>query len=143
MTIGGCRMLLRSSYDTLGGCSPLFRTWGCNEQDLSARAWLAGLGVKCVTDACVGHLWRASFPYPVRFDQLEFNQLVVLRTVFAPATVARLEPCFEPVPERVQDWLDEADVAGWRGVVQRARRVDDRTFFEAFVPELALEPATV
>ena len=29
----------------------MFRTWGNDEQDLSARAWLAGFGVKCVTDA--------------------------------------------------------------------------------------------
>lgn len=137
MAIGACYMMLRSHYDALGGCSPVFRTWGIDEQDLSARAWLAGFGVKCVTDARVGHLWRPSFPYPVYFEQLEFNQLVFLRSVFHASTVQRLESYFEPIPELVRQWLDEVDVPAWRAVVQLARRIDDRAFFEAFVPELA------
>jgi glycosyltransferase involved in cell wall biosynthesis len=136
MAIGACYMMLRSRYDALGGCSPLLRGWGMFERDISARAWLAGLGVKCVTAAAVGHFWRPRFPYPVQFDQLEFNQLVFLRTVFADSTVQRLEPFFEPIPERVRAWLEEAPVPEWRSVVQHARRVDDRAFFEQFLPEL-------
>ncbi len=136
MVIGACYMTLRSTYDALGGFSPLFRIWGGDEQDLSARAWLAGYGVKCVVGASVGHLWRPAFPYPVYFEHLEFNQLALVRTVFADETVRRLEPAFEPILEQVRNWLDEADVAGWRAVVQAARRERDSAFFAAFLPEL-------
>ncbi len=136
MAIGACYMLLRSTYESLGGFSPLFRVWGADEQDLSARAWLAGFGVKCVTEARVGHLWRPAFRYPVYFEHLEFNQLALIRSVFDAQTTALLQACFEPVPERVREWWTESDVRSWRGVVQQARRCDDRDFFLRFVPDL-------
>jgi glycosyl transferase family 7 (putative galactosyltransferase) len=125
MVIGACYMLLRTSYTALGGFSPLFRVWGADEQDLSARAWLAGLGVRCVTDARVGHFWRPTFPYPVHFEHLEFNQLALIRSVFDDVTATMLEESFEPIPDKVRAWLDDTDVAAWRDIVQRARRVEE------------------
>ena len=136
MVIGACYMLVLESYETLGGFSPLFRVWGADEQDLSARAWLAGLGVRCVADARVGHFWRPTFPYPVYFEDLEFNQLAMVRSVFDDASIAMLEPSFHPIPPRVQQWLEAVDVAAWRETVQSARRVEDRDFFLRFLPEL-------
>jgi hypothetical protein len=102
-----------------------------DEQDLSARAWLGGAGVRCVTAARVGHLTRSKFPYPVSFDEIEFNQLATIRTVFEPETVATLTRYFEPVPERVQLWLQEAaaDIDAWREEVLRTRRISDDEFF--------------
>ncbi len=132
MIIGACYMLRRDSYERLGGFSPLFRVWGADEQDLSARAWIGGIGVKCVTRARVGHLWRPSFPYPVQFEHLEFNQLVMLRTVFEEATVGMLEEYFQPVPVQVQKWLDEARIAEWRTTVQACRQLSDADFFRRF-----------
>jgi glycosyltransferase involved in cell wall biosynthesis len=136
MVIGACYMLLRESYETLGGFSPLFRVWGADEQDLSARAWLAGLGVRCVVDARVGHFWRPAFPYPVFFEDLEFNQMAMVRSVFDDASVEMLQPSFHPVSPTVQQWLDAANVAAWRDTVQSARRVEDSDFFLRFLPEL-------
>jgi cellulose synthase/poly-beta-1,6-N-acetylglucosamine synthase-like glycosyltransferase len=137
MAIGACYMLRRSTYEVLSGFSPLFRVWGADEQDLSARAWLAGLGVRCVTGACVGHLWRPAFPYAVSFDDLEFNQLALIRTVFEDSTVRALERSFHPLPARVAEWIAAADVSGWRSTIQATRRVTDAEFLGRFVPELA------
>jgi glycosyltransferase involved in cell wall biosynthesis len=134
MVIGACYLIHRDTYAQLGGLSPLFRVWGSDEQDFSARAWLAGVPVKCVTGARVGHMWRPQFPYPVAYDHLEFNQLALLRTVFEEATIATLEPWFEPLPPAARAWLDEADVAGWRAVVQAARKIGDREFLARFLP---------
>jgi glycosyltransferase involved in cell wall biosynthesis len=136
MAIGACYMVLRSTYATLGGFSPLFRVWGADEQDLSARAWLAGHGVRCVTNARVGHFWRPTFPYPVYFEHLEFNQLTLIRSVFDDTTATMLEASFHPIPRQVGRWLDAVDGAAWRAVVQRARRVEDRDFFLRFLPAL-------
>lgn len=136
MAIGACYMVSRSRYDALGGFSPLYRVWGICEQDLSARAWIAGFGVKCVTDAQVGHYSRAAFPYPVSYDDLEFNQIALLRTVFEEQTVAMLEPSFATVSPAVKDWLEQADIAGWRATVQRTRVLSDDDFLRRFVPGL-------
>ena len=129
MVIGACYMIGREAYGTLGGFSPLFRVWGIDEQDVSARAWINGLGVKCVTGARVGHLCRPSFPYAVDFDHLEFNQLVMIRSTFEGATIERLERAFEPVPATVQEWLAGTDVAAWRAGVQSGRVLTDKEFF--------------
>ena len=136
MVVGACYMLLRSSYEALGGFSPLFRVWGVDEQDLSARAWLTGLGVACVVDARVGHLCRPSFPYPVQYEHLEFNQIVMVRSLFEEPTVHALEKFFEPIPRQVQTWLDETDLGEWRSTVQSRRRMRDSEFLRQFVPAL-------
>ncbi len=134
MVIGACYMMQRESYEKLGGFSPLFCVWGVDEQDMSARAWLTGFGVKCVTSTRVGHLWRPSFPYPVQFEHLEFNQLAMVRTVFEEETVQALKEFFEPIPAQVRKWLEECDVSGWRQIVQSNRRIGDEEFFHRFVP---------
>ena len=136
MVIGASYMMLRASYERIGGFSPFFRTWGKDEQDLSARAWLAGLGVKCVTGARVGHLSRPQFPYPVHFEEIEFNQLAMVRTVFEPGTASAIEDLLAPVPPQVREWLDQTDFSPWRGVVQSARKIRDAEFFSRFLPEV-------
>jgi len=134
MVIGACYMMLRRSYETFGGMSPFFRTWGKDEQDISARAWITGLGVKCVTDARVGHLTRREFPYPVAWDDIEFNQVVMARTVFEDPAAAVLERILQPLTGRVQAWLAQTDSREWRRLVQSRRRIPDTEFFRRFVP---------
>ncbi|MGI5148115.1 glycosyltransferase [Plantactinospora sp. CA-294935] len=138
MVLGACYMILRSGYHTLGGFSPLFRVWGADEQDLSARAWLAGLGARCVADARVGHLSRKTFPYPVYYDHVEFNQLAFLRSVFEHRTVEVLQRPFEPLSDPVRTWLAEAGIGQWRTVVQRARRLTDRELFARIMPGVTM-----
>jgi glycosyltransferase involved in cell wall biosynthesis len=43
MVIGACYMVLRQSYEKIGGFSPFFRIWGKLEQDICCRAWMRGL----------------------------------------------------------------------------------------------------
>src|SRR5262249_17211402 len=117
MAIGACYMMRRDAYERLGGFCPHFRVWGIDEQDVSARAWIGGFGVSCVTQAKVGHLCRDRFPYPVEFDHLEYNQLVMLRSLFEPATRERMERCFHPVSETVAGWLAGIDLTAWRKTV--------------------------
>ena len=140
MIIGACYMILRDSYVKLGGFSPLLRIWGCDEQDLSARAWITGIGVKCVTGAKVGHLDRQQFPYTVQFEHLEFNQLTLIKTIFENQTVKLLEEFFNPLPIQVQEWLDKVDLSEWRNTVQSNRQITDKEFFRGFVPSLTHSP---
>ena len=132
MIVGACYMTLGSSYEEFGGCSPFFRVYGVDEQDLSARAWIAGLGVKCVTGAKVGHLSRSAFPYPVNFEHLEFNQLAMVRTIFEEQTVDVLEQYFKPFPEAVEQWLNQTDFSSFRKTIQSRRRMSDEKFFRRF-----------
>jgi len=129
MIIGACYMLSQEAYIKLGGFSSLFRTWGVDEQDLCLRAHLMGVPVRCVANARVGHLSRSSFPYQVCFEHLEFNQLVMIRSVFEEQTVARLERFFHPLPDAIHPWLAEIDVQGWRALIQSQRVRSDEEMF--------------
>jgi len=136
MAIGACYMMLRSSYDTCGGFSPFFRTWGKLEQDLCTRAWITGLEIKCVTQARVGHLSRPKFPYPVLWEDIEFNQVASIRTVFEAPTVQAIEQLLHPIPSQVQTWLEQTDFRDWRESIQVRRQMSDTEFFQRFVPNV-------
>jgi glycosyltransferase involved in cell wall biosynthesis len=131
-----CLMILSENYHKLGGFSPLFVHYGASDIDISIRAWMAGLGVKCVTEANVGHYYRSRFPYPVKFEHLESAHLSVIRTVFEEPTVKALESYFEPIPAPVTKLLDEADLHGWRSVVQSHRQMSDEEFISRIAPEM-------
>jgi glycosyltransferase involved in cell wall biosynthesis len=133
MVIGACYMVLRQSYEHIGGFSPFFRVWGRSEQDISARAWITGVGAKCVTAARAGHLSRNRFPYPVRFSDIEFNQIAMLRTTFEKPVARKLEELLLPLAPDVTAWLDQTDFHGWCGLVQSHRRMSDAEFFRRFV----------
>jgi len=61
VVIGACYMALRESYDRFGGYSPFYRVWGKLEQDISLRAWITDVGVRCVPrHASVTSTGRAS-----------------------------------------------------------------------------------
>lgn len=133
--IGACCVMLRATHEKMGGFSPFFRVWGTNEQDLSARAWLTGLGVKCVTNARVGQVTRSKFPYPVSWEDIGFDRFAMVRTVFEEKTVAVLEEAMRPAPSKVQEWLAQADFLAWRTLVQSNRQMSDAEFFRRFVPD--------
>jgi GT2 family glycosyltransferase len=137
MMIGACYAIRRDAYEKLGGFCPHFKIWGIEEQDMAARAWMSGMTVVCATHAQVGHYSRSAFPYSVQFDHLEFNQLVMIRSLFDKETIERLEAAFHPIPPQVEAWLAATDLAPWRRGVQRRRKVSDAEFFKRFVPELA------
>ena len=127
-------MMLRASYEEIGGFSPVLRVWGSADMDLSVRSWMAGKGVKCVTGANVGHLVKSKFQYPVRWEHVEFNKVAMIRTVFHELTASKLEQMMRPLPEKVQTWLTRVDFSPWRSVVQSHRKISDPEFFRRFVP---------
>jgi hypothetical protein len=138
MVIGACYMIRRDAYEQLGGFCPLFRVWGSDEQDISIRAWLAGLEVKCVTGAGVGHLNRAALSYPVTWDHSLFNEIVMIRTAFEEPVACLLEEFFAPLSDTVQSWLQAVDWRAWRSLVQSQRRMSDADFFRRYAPDAPL-----
>jgi glycosyltransferase involved in cell wall biosynthesis len=135
MVIGACYMALRESYEHCGGFSPYFRIWGKSEQDVSARMWITGRGVKCVTGARVGHLSRPQFPYPVSWSDIEFNQVVLFRALLEHATLQAVERILGPLPEQVEKRLAEVDLRAWRESIQSRRSMSDFEFFRRFVSD--------
>jgi hypothetical protein len=133
MVIGACYMLLRQSYERIGGFSPFFRIWGKLEQDICCRAWIVGVGVKCVTGARVGHFSRLKFPYPVNWNDVEFNQLVTVRTVFQKPMAKAIEEMVRPLPGQVETWLAQTNFCEFQRIIESNRQMSDTEFFRRFV----------
>jgi len=133
MAIGACYMVLRQSYEKIGGFSPFFRIWGKLEQDICCRAWIVGVGVKCVTGARVGHFSRPKFPYPVQWEDIEFNQLVTVRTVFQRPAARAIEEMMRPLPPAVETWLAQENFGEFQRIIQSRRHMSDAEFFRRFV----------
>ncbi|MEO7084733.1 MAG: glycosyltransferase [Gemmatimonadaceae bacterium] len=138
MIISGCYMMRRDAYDRTAGFCPLFKIYGGDEPDMAARAWLSGGEVRCVPNASVGHLDRTGFPYIVSFDDVEFNQIVMIRSNFDEPTARVLEEFFEPLSDTVRQWLRDADIGAWRSEVQARRRMSDAEFFRRIAPRVPL-----
>lgn len=134
--LGACYMMRRSTYEAIGGWCPVFRVWGAEEPDLSVRAWKAGFPVRCVADSRVGHLNQRAFRYPVAFDHVEFNQIVMLRSLFEYRTIERLERDFAPLSPIVAGWLSSTPLAEWRTRARASALLTDGEFFARFVPDL-------
>ena len=147
MVIGACYVILREEFERIGGYTPVFSGYGCTEQELSARAWLMGYGVRCITGAQVGHLDReldvrdgrlGSVPYQIRSTHFLHNQYAMLQSLFEEETVALLSQYYEPLNDETAHSLDGLDIGSWRQQVQAERRQTDAAYFRRFVPDVPL-----
>lgn len=136
MVIGACYVMRKDAYDAIGGWNPHFSIYGSEEQDISARAWLFGNGVKCITGARVGHLDRDDAnptPFKILLDYYEHNQAVMIKTLFEPETTKILEDFLEPMSAGVRASLAKVDLQPWRDFLQPRRKMPDSEFFRRFL----------
>ena len=137
LIIGACYMMRRSSYQRMGGCCPLFRGWGAVDMDMSVRAWLAGIGAKCVLGARVGHLQRFRPAHSRGFEDVDHNQAVLIRSVFGQAVANRLERCFLPLSASTEKCLRSPEFAAWRETVQATRVLTDEELLRKLLGDSA------
>lgn len=147
MVIGACYVIQRQELERIGGYPPLFAGYGVEEQELSARAWLIGHGVRLITGARVGHLNReqdtrngriGKVPYLITATHLFHNQYALMRSLFEDETVALLSQYYEPLSDETALSLKGVDIEPWRRQVQAQRRRSDASFFRRFVPKIPL-----
>ena len=148
MILGACYAFSARTYATLGGFSPLYKIWGYDEQDLSLRARISGLQIRCIRDAKVGHLDIRTQNWALPPENLSFNLHALLATVLEQKTLETIL-CAIPDPRpQVKRWLNEPEVESWRKMVQARRRYSDAEILPSvlnqgpliFHPEAALRP---
>lgn len=138
MVIGACYVMRKDAYEAIGGWNPHYEIYGSEEQDISARAWLLGHGVKCVTGARVGHLDRDDTnrtPFDISWGYYEHNQAIMLKSLFEPETTRILEDYLEPMLPEVRESLARRDITEWRDFIQRRRKMSDAEFFQRFLKD--------
>lgn len=145
MILGACYMMQSESYHQIGGFSPLYRTWGLDEQDLSIRAWLAGKEVRCANRAVVGHLDSkdgSEKPWAIEGWRTSANHILLLKTVFEESSWPSFAPFYEPFAPEVEAELTSraAEIQVWRELVQSTRVRSDKEFFQEFGRRWGVSP---
>lgn len=153
LAASGCACALRREvWDELGGFDDRFVAY-YEDADLSLRCHQLGLDVVYCPAAVVVHRYEFS-RRPEKFELLERNRLLMVASCYATRTLIVLAPMLLTVEVGLvamamkEGWLHQK-VAGWkwlwthrrevaarRAQIQRARRVDDRTFASLFSDDL-------
>lgn len=137
ITPGGCQAFRRSMFQTLGGFDEGFTKFGFQDVEICLRAWLLGYRVMVTPAAEIAHYFRESRNYEVEDIGIVYNFVRLIHTHFSPSRIRRCLRAIGPYPnlEQAIDELYESDVFEQRAQLEAARVLDDRWFFENFVPE--------
>jgi len=114
--------------------NPCYYGWGCEEQDISLRTWMAGFQVRCLNDLIISHNFdRIDSNVPgARMNawQVCYNIQMMCMTLFEDGVYERLyKPFLQKTHMRgktAQTLLDkEKEISSWRKRVQASRIYSD------------------
>lgn len=75
MLPGGCQVVRRAEFDTIGGFDAGLTKWGSEDQELSLNYWFRGYDVVGQPAVTVYHLFRQSSPHDVQWEDVVYNRL--------------------------------------------------------------------
>ncbi|HWC97349.1 MAG TPA: glycosyltransferase [Candidatus Sulfopaludibacter sp.] len=131
---GAFLAMRRETFVKTGGFDAGLRQLGGNDNELSCRLWLLGYQQLVVPQVEVGHLFRATTPYPSTWSAVVHNRLRMAFVHFESARVERVLKAlraYEAFPAGLAMMLD-TDVLSRRSAMARERRFDDEWFFKKF-----------
>ncbi|CAG5117613.1 unnamed protein product, partial [Candidula unifasciata] len=71
---GCCLATYKRNFERLGKYDPGLEMWGCENTELSLRAWMCGGRMEIIPCSHVGHLYRPRFPYTFGKTQYVFQK---------------------------------------------------------------------
>lgn len=80
--LGACYFMTRETWGAIGGFNLAFYGWGCDEADLSLRAWLTGREVRRVNSMVVQHRFKRNPTSTLHTWHPQYNVMVLCRTLF-------------------------------------------------------------
>jgi hypothetical protein len=91
---GAAMVVPRPWFTQVGGFDEFYQVWGCEDNDLTARAQWDGLQVRWLPDAehqaWVVHQWhRRDWPTPLQFEQVQRNRMYFSQRLAAQGPVVR------------------------------------------------------
>lgn len=58
------------------------KSWGSSEPYISLKYWLSGGKCQIIKDVEVGHIFRSKNPYPIPLEDLIYNKMYIVNTIF-------------------------------------------------------------
>lgn len=79
--LGACYSASTRYWKHLRGNDKL-ALYGCDEQNISIKAWMEGGKCCLIKNVVIGHLFRKSMPYPHKHEHILFNKAIIIETLF-------------------------------------------------------------
>jgi hypothetical protein len=140
IVLGACWILPRCLYFQVGGLDAGLQRWGCENIDIAMKVYAIGGACFLEPGVLVGHLFRKAFPYPVDFEQVQYNKLRVGYVHLPVESFMRLcdrlarQPGFAPAYRRMLNDLPQLQD------LRRRRRATELQpagrFLHMFIPGL-------
>jgi GT2 family glycosyltransferase len=108
--------------------------YGMEDTEICLRAWLLGYQVQIVPQVQVAHLFRAQFPYQVKWTDLVYNTLRTVYAHFSSERTARALAEIKSLPnfEKALALVKVSDIWDRRRKLKLNRQRDDNWFFDRF-----------
>lgn len=121
--MGAAYFISRDWFLTLGA-TRFLRTWGCDEQFLSVKSWLAGGEVRLIKNVQIGHRFLSGDerqPYSVKAGHPTYNKLLAIYTLFPLHLQGKMVDLLK-ANTGIVDWRVANDMikADWHLVAQEA-----------------------
>ncbi|CAG5117617.1 unnamed protein product [Candidula unifasciata] len=71
---GCCFATYKRNFERLGMYDPGLELWGCENMELSFKAWMCGSRLEILPCSHVGHLYRSHFPYTMAGKAFVFER---------------------------------------------------------------------
>lgn len=136
----GCFLgMRRDVFTQIGGFDGGMVLWGAEDSEISIRLWTCGYECWVAPSVEVQHMFRAQFPYEVKWEPVLHNRLRLAALHFGPRrllrVIERLKKYDEFAAASVR--LLSGDLASRANHLRDLRRFDDDWFFHKFRNELS------
>jgi GT2 family glycosyltransferase len=138
----GCFLAFRKEvFAEVGGFDGGMVLWGAEDSEISIRLWLSGYECWVAPQVEVEHVFRAQFPYEVKWEPILHNRLRLAALHLGPRRLQRVVEKLKQYDEfaAASVRLLSGDLGARTLQVRGLRRRDDDWFFGKFQNELRSE----
>lgn len=129
---GGCFMISKKVFQSVGGFESGFKTWGYEDIELSIKLWLFGYRCSVHPDVKVFHVFRTSHPYQLSRHHLDYNLMRLAYSHFNTTRINKCKRLLKQDPKKIDKLVLRDHVLKQRKAYFQKRKYDDTWYFKRF-----------
>jgi len=131
---GGCLAVKSQVFSDVGEFDRGFMVWGREDEEISLKMWLFGYRLGVNPDVKIMHVFRERHPYPVTWENVDYNLLRMAYSHFSRERIAKVIDLIKnhPFIHRVEQLVLNSDVISQRKEYFKKRKRSDDWFFQRF-----------
>lgn len=131
---GGCALVKRKTFISLGGFDRDFKVWGHEDVELSLKYWLFGYKILINPAVKILHIFREKHPYTVSMDYIYYNYLRIALSHFNSVRIKKMLSIIKnhPLSEEIITDVILSNIWAQRKKYFSTRLFDDDWLFQKF-----------